>query len=320
MPILSQLAVAAADALNTYGYADPRAKQAVKAWQQVHGGLKLDGVYGPDSAKALAMDLPTNTVAPKAYVTAPGGDPARARLSQIASKNNLSIKSAPAGTAAAQGFRGLRDSVLGPFSDWNTQFEGALNFMYTDNIGKVTTGIGNLIDPVSTAYRLPWRRPDGSLASQAEVNAAWSTVKGAFPAVQSVNSKSLTNLRLDKDGVAQAVDTTLKANDAMLAGWYPGYPNWTADAQLAAHSMGWAMGLGHLAPHTGDFHSWILAMSQTPPDYRAAAQASHINDTTNPGLVPRNAANKILFENAARVLETNGDPEVLYYLDPLPEA
>jgi hypothetical protein len=317
MSILNDLAAQAASALTSFGYTDPRTKQAVKAWQQMHGGLKLDGIYGTGSAAALAQDLVGGT-APKAYTKGTVSNNSLAALQAIAAKNKLVIKTAPKGTAASRGFV-LKDAVLASFADWNSQFEGALPFMYTDIKGLVTTGIGNLIDPVARALVLPWENQDGSPSSQDQIAAAWRIVKGAWPKVQSNNCEHLTTIRLSKAGIQQLVESRLKSNDAFMASKFPGYHDWTADAQMASHSLGWAMGLGHLDPHTGDFKEWIRAMSQSPPDYRAASEAAHMNETGNPGLVPRNLANIVLFENAARILEGTGDPEVLYYLDPLPE-
>jgi len=234
-----------------------------------------------------------------------------ATLAEIAQKARLTLTPAPPGTARSMGLH-LRDAVLGAFAPWTTQFEGYTPFMYTDKDGWVTTGIGNKIDPISQALSLPWKI-DGRPATQAEITQAWNTVKSAWPGVQSFGSEKLTNMRLDADGIRALVNHTLKSNDAAFARSYPGYPSWPADAQLASHSMAWAMGIGHIIPG-GDFHSFIAAMSRNPPDFRAAADASHMDDRKNHGLVPRNEANKLLFENAARVLEGAGHPDVLYYL------
>jgi len=55
-------------------------------------------------------------------------------------------------------------------------------------------------------------------------------------------------------------------------------------------------------------------MNRNPPDFRAAAAASHIDERGNPGVATRNLANKLLLENAGRVAETGGNPDVLWYL------
>ena len=234
-----------------------------------------------------------------------------ASLAEIADKAKLTLTPAPPGTARSMGMH-LRDSVLGAFAPWTTQFEGYTPFLYTDKDGWVTTGIGNKVDPISQALSLPWK-VNGRPASQDEIAQAWKTVKEAWPGVQSFNSAKLTNLRLDDDGLHALVNRTLKTNDAALARAYAGYPNWPADAQLGINSMSWAMGTGHIVPG-GDFRNFMAALNRNPPDFRAAAAASHIDDRGNPGLVPRNEANKLLFENAARVLEGAGHPDVLYYL------
>ena len=236
-----------------------------------------------------------------------------ASLTEIAQKARLSLAPAPPGTARSLGLR-LRDSVLGPFAAWTTQFEGYTPFMYTDSKGLVTTGIGNEIDSVEEALALPWK-VNGRLATPAEVSQAWNTVKQAWPGTQSYASQSLTNLRLDADGIRTLVNRTLKANDAALARAYPGYPNWPADGQLAANSMAWAMGVGRIVPGPAfQFMQLRDALLKNPPDFRAAAAASHMDDRGNAGLTPRNEANQLLFENAARVLEGAGHPNVLYYL------
>lgn len=103
------------------------------------------------------------------------------------------------------------------------------------------------------------------------------------------------------------------SNDAMLAKAYPGYPNWPADAQLAIHSMAYALGVARVLPG-GLFKNFIAAMGRNPPDFRAAAAASHIDERGNAGIISRNIANKLLLENAARVAEAGGNPNVLWYL------
>src|SRR5690606_6058570 len=59
----------------------------------------------------------------------------------------------------------------------NSPLEGRVDCMYLDVKGLVTVGVGNLVDPVHLAERLPFRRPDGSLATREEIRAAWHTVK-----------------------------------------------------------------------------------------------------------------------------------------------
>lgn len=233
---------------------------------------------------------------------------AMAQLRDIVARAGWQGTPCPPGTAAARGYK-LRDAVLGSFASWSTMFEGALPYMYTDVRGLVTTGIGNLIDPVSEALALPWVRSDGTPASPSEIAAAWATVKGAFPRRQSVACGPLTTIRLTRQGIATLVEAKLLANDAYLAEHLPGYAAMPADAQLACNSMAWAVGAGVM----GIFKTLATALERG--DYATATQECEINSKGNPGVVPRNTANIVLFGNAAMVAAGHGDPDRLYFLD-----
>lgn len=104
----------------------------------------------------------------------------------------------------------MKASVLKNFVAFSQPLEGLLTFMYTDSLGLVTTGLGNLIDPVSLALPLPWRNPDGSLADQATVEAQWQAVKDG-PVNSSVNAGYLSTIRLDAAGIQQLVSGLCKA-------------------------------------------------------------------------------------------------------------
>lgn len=203
----------------------------------------------------------------------------------------------------------MHPSVAAIFRTFSTKFEGYLPYMYLDIKGLVTTGMGNLIDPIGAALGLPWKRPDGSLASQDEIRAAWNLVKSRIDLAPKYGTAfaGLTRLRLDKDGIEQLIARKLRENEAYLRRRFRGYDRWPADAQLGLHSMAWAMGPGF------HFPAFDAAVNREPPDFLAAATASHMNETGNAGLIPRNRANVVLFTNAARVLESGADPSALYW-------
>ena len=196
-----------------------------------------------------------------------------------------------------------RESVEANYTDFTTKFEGKLPFMYLDVKGLVTTGIGNLIDPIGAALSLPWVHTNGAPASQDEIRSAWNAVKarqdmklrggGAFAGV--------TDLRLTDDGIRQLVNDKLRANEAILRKRFPTYDNWPADAQLGLLSMAWAMGPNFRYP------KFEAAVNALVPDFAAAAKESYINDANNPGLRPRNVANESLFMAAADTLKNNLD-------------
>jgi GH24 family phage-related lysozyme (muramidase) len=206
----------------------------------------------------------------------------------------------------------MHDSVLQTYRAFTAQFEGITAYLYTDKKGYVTTGIGNLVENVTTheptpdTFTLGWKRPDGSPASHQEILDAWNAVKAAWPKVQSVASQSLTTIRLDKEAIDRLVTSKLAQDEAYLRKKYPGYDSWPADAQLGILSMAWAMGPGF------DFPRFAAAVNRPRPDFKAAADASHIHDPGNP-IDGRNAANKQLFLNAASVLAAGRDLATLIY-------
>ena len=185
--------------------------------------------------------------------------------------------------------------------------------MYLDVKGLVTVARGNLIDPVNTALGLPFMR--GAVpATRPEIAAEWQVVKShqemthtgahAFAAI--------TGLRLSDKGIEDLVLTHLDGNEAFLRKRFPDFDVWPADAQLATFSMAWALGAG--------FHFPTLEAALHKQDFVAAALSCKMNEAGNPGLKPRNIANKILYDNAARVLASPSVyfKDVLYWPHELP--
>jgi len=208
----------------------------------------------------------------------------------------------------------MRPSARAGFVPLTDDFEGCLNHMYTDSIGLVTTGRGNLIDPgrarnaatdpqngssSARAKALPWQMPDGSLAGPVTVDAAFWDVKNAWPSVQSVACARLTSIRLSRAAVDSLTLSKLDQIWTQLVGRFPYLPTAPADAQLGHVSMAWAMGAGFQFPHfqaaaaQGDWNTCATECQMTRP----------------PVPVRRNAANRRLFTNATLA----ADPDVLYY-------
>lgn len=193
-------------------------------------------------------------------------------------------------------------SVSDAFFDFSRQFEGVLHFMYLDVKNLVTTGVGNLIDPVSAALPLPWTdKNSGASADSGTISAEWNNVKsrtdlsprggGAF--------ESITNLRLSDDDISTLVGNKLTNNESILLGTpeFSGFPNWPADAQLGLLSMAWAMGPAFAqAGHFPNFRGDCAALN-----FAQAAEDSRMAEAGNPGLIPRNQADEMLFLFASRV-------------------
>lgn len=194
----------------------------------------------------------------------------------------------------------MKQSVSDIFPGFSMRFEGRLNFMYLDIKGLVTTGIGNLIDPFSTAKNLPWRpkAEPGRDATPGEIEADWRLVKSDPNRLSQRGGRffsSLTTLELSDDAVDDLVRHKLSEMEIFLVNRseFSDFENWPADAQLALLSMAWAMGPAFRFPK--------FQAACAVQDFLAASEQSKMNDTNNPGLKPRNIANRQLFLSAVDV-------------------
>jgi len=218
-------------------------------------------------------------------------------------------------------------SVLTAFPVYTDSFEGWLDFMYLDVEGYVTTGRGDLIDPVSTALRLPWvDEVSGQSCDVATIEAAWQKVK-ADTALERAGGgafKSLTTLRLSKQAVDDLSFGRLAEMESILKTRFPSWDSLPADAQLGVISISWACGPDFKFPHfeaalkAGNFATYIdgpLDDEGNPTRTLApgcCASECPISTKGNPGVKPRNAADVKLFESAQRVVDGGLDPTVLY--------
>ncbi len=200
----------------------------------------------------------------------------------------------------------MRDSVRAAFVGFTSRFEGVVPYLYQDVKGLVTIAIGNLVDPIQYAMPLPFvRRVDGVPAGRDEIAAEWLRVKAdaSLARLGHRAAERITTLRLTDDGVQSLVARKLEQNEAHLKGRFPYIEEWPACAQLAVHSMAWACGPAFRFP--------LLEVALRAEDWDTASEQCHMNETGNPGLAPRNVADKILFRNAQRVRDFKLDPDLL---------
>ena len=201
----------------------------------------------------------------------------------------------------------MRPSVRDVFYDFTARFEGVVPWLYADVLGLVTVGVGNLVDPMSTALVLPFLRQNGEPATRGQIADEWQRVKND-PKCASLGhryAERITSLRLTTEGVTDLVLGKLEANDHALARRFASWEEWPADAQLATHSMAWACGPA--------FHFPRLEGALMARAFAAAAEEAHIRTDNNPGVVPRNTANRLLYKNAAAVVSQSLDPAALYW-------
>jgi GH24 family phage-related lysozyme (muramidase) len=189
--------------------------------------------------------------------------------------------------------------------------------MYLDIAGLVTTGIGNLIDPVDHALALPWVfKGTTDAAAEVDVRNDWQAVKAVgqgktraeLMKITAAFYAPLTRLELTDDAIDRLVLAKADTNEASLKGTpeFAAFDAWPADAQLGLMSVAWAQGTG--------FAKWPkFRAAVAAGNWAGAAQESHLKDDDNPGVRPRNEANKTLFLNAQRVVDDGLDPSVLLF-------
>ncbi|RZI53879.1 MAG: M23 family metallopeptidase [Pseudonocardia sp.] len=201
------------------------------------------------------------------------------------------------------------DSVNSVWTSFNSPLEGYLDFMYLDTKNLVTTGMGNLIDPRSTAEALPWYdKNTGEYCSIDEIDAAWDTVKsrtdlashggGAF--------KNVAPLRLTEQAIEALISSKLHEMESYLERRPPftDFQIWPADAQLGLLSMAWGMGPAFKFPK---FQSHASVR-----DWTGAADECRFNPDVGTIKI-RNDRNQQLFRNAALVEELGLDPSELLW-------
>jgi hypothetical protein len=221
----------------------------------------------------------------------------------------------------------VRDSAREAFVPLTVAFEGGyIDWMFPDVKKLISTGFGLLLDPVALAIGLPWRHPDGRRAARDEIVGEWSALKkyvldnpgSEFRSYKTFASR--TTLRLGRDGLYQAFQGKMSQMLGVLRQGFPEWDSWSADAQLGTMSMAWAVGPAFWDPRAGRNYWPKLTAALRGLDFRTAAVECFMNEEKkNPGIIPRNKANRILYTNAAIALHLL-DPETLFYPADLSKA
>lgn len=207
----------------------------------------------------------------------------------------------------------LHQSVINAWHRYSEPLEGRVPHMYLDILGLVTCGVGNLIDPVAAALELPWKRDsDNERATKDEVRAAWQRLKARQDLAKRNVSHAcaLTGLHLDDPDIDDLVARKLSDNQAYVTRhFFPMFPDFPADAQLAIMSMAWAVGPA-FPQKFPSFTRCVLA-----GDWAGARAHCTIREEGNAGVVPRNSANKICFANAELMSRTGVQRSILKWPD-----
>jgi hypothetical protein len=185
--------------------------------------------------------------------------------------------------------------------------------MYLDIAGAVTTGVGCKIDPCGDAIDLPWALRDGTPVGVQSIVDEWKRVKSLRSMAQMGGGAfaKVTTLRLPEEAVRSLFWSRVAVHEHNFVNRAPfmHFDSWPADAQMGLLSMSFAMGAEKFA----EFPKFCAAAARQ--DWATCANECKMRDADNPGVRPRNAADLLLFQNAAAVDEQGLDPEILHWPD-----
>lgn len=212
----------------------------------------------------------------------------------------------------------MHKSVGEKWIEMNAPMEGVFRNLYPDCKDFLTAGMGNLADPVALALAMPWKLPSGELASRAQVLAEWNALK-AQPKLAQYKASSpvvqnATTIRLNDEDIIALVTAKLLANEREMRKFFSNWMNFPADAQAALFSLSWACG--------PDFELEFknCTASANREDWLSCAIEGKLKEAGNPGIIPRNKNNVLLFHNAAAVRKHALDPETLFWPGAAPDV
>lgn len=204
----------------------------------------------------------------------------------------------------------LRLAVLQSFRSFTRRHEAEVDRLYCDHKGLPTFGLGQLVRTPTDTLPIPWRRPDGSLATDAEKLADWHRVHD-YPGASELSLRipvGPTTLRVSPEDLTRLFEARRDANALALARRFSSFPGWPAPAQFAVMSLAWAAGASF------DFPRCAAALARG--DFLEAAVECQINEVKTKGVAARNDVTRWLLLDAYDCVRSGGDPDELALVEP----
>jgi hypothetical protein len=139
----------------------------------------------------------------------------------------------------------VRACVSAAFPGYTQYFESLTPFLYPDLKGIITFDAG-IVCTRGMALSIQWTKPDGSLASHDDIEAAYDAVSS--PAALASDQQggghyaSFTSIRATPASLASAFAAPVARFEGQLRGLLSNWDVAPANAQLAAMSHAWAFG------------------------------------------------------------------------------
>ena len=128
-----------------------------------------------------------------------------------------------------------------------TRWEGRINHMYLDTVGKVTVGVGKMLPNVAAAQALAFvRRADGGAASADEIGRDFQAVSAQPKAMLAASYRKFTQLDLPDPEIDALLKTVVDGFQAELVKRFNGYAGYPAPAKRALLDMIYNLGPGGL--------------------------------------------------------------------------
>jgi GH24 family phage-related lysozyme (muramidase) len=189
----------------------------------------------------------------------------------------------------------MHQSVIDIFPSFTANFEGRIPYMYQDVLGLITIGLGCLIDPIEMAMELAFlRKSDNKYATDNEIASEWHAIKDDKTLAKRGHlvAKKITTLYLSEQAIDSLASKRMSQFERDLKKGFQDWDNFPANAQLTIMSMAWAMG----SLFYKEFPKFTKSCNLK--HWLEASTECKIREAGNAGVVPRNAANKTLLENA----------------------
>lgn len=190
--------------------------------------------------------------------------------------------------------------------DWITaecqvvpRWEGNIDYLYldSDDPPNATTGQGHLIASLTASLALPWKKPDGTVASTADITADWTRIMampGGHVAAFYKSPDGLTLLQSDIDALTVQSVTAMNAPLRIL---FPAFDSFPLPAQTAIVDMVYGLGIGKLQRSYPKFcaavnaQDWAIAAVQCGRNVSMAAFVPRNQWTSQQFLAAALAAN-----------------------------
>lgn len=214
----------------------------------------------------------------------------------------------------------MKPEIPEGWTAFNKDLEGVLYQMYVDVVGVITVAMGNALFSLEDALSLEFRLSNGMPASRQNVIAAWKTLKND-PACASKGHKYSEKLSgnqvfLTEESAQKLIAAKLAQHDKAFSKRFKNWDDVPWQAQMAVHSMGWAMGSGFPAKFpkfskafaAGDFESCTEVVGKWPdtkyhkdvPKYQCDISPVKVNGELVWGtIIERNLLNRQLLLEAA---------------------